>query len=306
MPARVVFMGSPEFSLPSLRALAENYEVVGVVTQPDRPAGRGKQLAAPPVKLLAQELGIPVIPPRRLREPEAMRQLREWAPEVIVVAAFGQILRQEVLDLPPKGCINVHASLLPRWRGASPIQAAILHGDQETGVTIMLMDAGLDTGPILSQRSIPIGDDDTAATLNRKLSTFGAELLTETLPKYLEGELKPKPQPSAGVTTMSTLNKADGKLDPSEGAIALERKVRAFTPWPGAFIEWKSAPLKVHAAHTVNNKRGKPGQHTEYQGLPSIATVNGWLVLDVVQPAGKKQMSGVEFLRGARDWATTN
>ena len=169
MLARVVFMGSPDFALPSLRALAANYEVVGVVTQPDRPAGRGKQLAPPPVKTLAQELGLPVIQPNRIREPEAMAQLRDWAPDLMVVAAFGQILRQEVLDLPPHGCINVHASLLPRWRGASPIQAAILAGDAETGVTIMRMDKGLDTGPILSQSAVSITINDTAATLGDKL-----------------------------------------------------------------------------------------------------------------------------------------
>lgn len=302
MPARVVFMGSPEFALPSLRALAANYKVVGVVTQPDRPAGRGKQLTAPPVKLLAEDLGIPVIQPRRLKDADAVQQLRDWAPDVIVVAAFGQILRQEVLDLPPKGCINVHASLLPRWRGASPIQAAILHGDKETGVTIMRMDAGLDTGPILSQRAIPMSENDTAATLSEKLSTLGAEILTETLPKYLSGELQPKPQPEDGVTIVSLIDKKDGKLDPAESADALERKVRAFNPWPGAFAEWKGGALKIHTAHVTAGKK-KPGEHLVVDGSPAVATSDGLLVLDEVQPAGKKSMQGVEFLRGARDWA---
>ena len=301
MAARVVFMGSPDFALPSLRALAADYQVVGVVTQPDRPAGRGKQLTAPAVKTLAQELGLPVIQPSRLREPEAIAQLRAWAPDLIVVAAFGQILRQEVLDLPPHGCLNVHASLLPRWRGASPIQAAILAGDAKTGVTIMRMDEGLDTGPILSQRAGPIAPDDTAASLSEKLSMLGANLLIDTLPKYLAGELKPTPQPESGITSAPILKKSDGELDPALSAEALARKVRAFNPWPGAFIIWKKQPLKVHRA-TVITRTSRPGQHLVEGGLPALGTANGLLILDEVQPAGKRPMSGSEFLRGTRDW----
>ncbi len=295
-------MGSPDFSLPVLRSLAASFEVAGVVTQPDRPAGRGKQLKAPPVKVLAEQLGLPVIQPRRLREPEAVHQLAAWAPDLIVVAAFGQILRKAVLELPPNGCINVHASLLPRWRGASPIQAAILHGDAHTGVTIMCMDEGLDTGPILSQRAIPIQPSDTAATLSEKLSTLGAELLTETLPQYISGTLKPQSQPDKGVTTVSTLNKADGNLDFSQDAAALERKVRAFNPWPGAFLTWRNQPLKVHRAHVAAGAAASATRQV-YDALPAVGTSNGLLVLDEVQPAGKKPMGGVEFLRGARDWA---
>lgn len=300
---RVVFMGSPEFALPSLRGLASNYQVVGVVTQPDRPAGRGKQLAAPPVKTLALELGIPVIQPRRLKEPETMAQLQAWAPDVIIVAAFGQILRPAVLDLPPHGCINVHASLLPRWRGASPIQAAILHGDAEAGVTIMLMDRGLDTGPMLSKRAIPIEPADTATTLSAKLSRLGADLLLETLPAYLAGDLQPEPQPAEGVTEVSTLEKSEGELDFSATAAELERKVRAFNPWPGAYMAWKGQPLKVHRAHVAPG-RGQPGERKIAEGLPAIATGDSLLVLDEVQPAGKKAMPGNGFLRGARDWAS--
>lgn len=303
MPARVVFMGSPEFALPTLRALATNFVVAGVVTQPDRPAGRGKQLTAPPVKLFAQKVGIPVIQPERLRQPEAIDQLRAWEPEVIVVAAFGQILRQAVLDLPAHGSINVHASLLPRWRGAAPIQAAILHGDAETGVTIMKMEAGLDTGPLLSQRAIPIQPTDTAGSLSEKLSQLGADLLVETLPKYLSGELKPRPQPEAGVTTVSMLDKSEGALDASQTAVELERKVRAFNPWPSAYLQWKGQPLKVHRAH-VTAGQGAPGARVVQGGLPALATSQGWLVLDEVQPAGRKPMQGAEFLRGARDWAS--
>jgi len=305
MAARIVFMGSPQFALPTLKALAAHYEVVGVITQPDRPAGRGKQLTAPPVKLLAQELGLPIIQPSRLREPEAVSQLRAWAPNLIVVAAFGQILRAEVLDLPPHGCINVHASLLPRWRGASPIQAAILNGDKETGITIMRMDAGLDTGPILSQRSIPIDPEDTAATLSAKLAELGAELLDETLPAYLAGELKPQAQAETGVTSAPMLSKAVGELDFSQSAEMLARKVRAFNPWPGAFILWKGAPLKVHRAHVATGK-GRAGEHIVEDGQPAIAAADGLLALDEVQPAGKKAMPGRDFLTGARDWQIAN
>jgi len=301
MTARVVFMGSPDFALPSLRALAASYDVVGVVTQPDRPAGRGKQLSAPPVKALAQELGLPLIQPRRLREPQAVEQLRAWAADVIVVAAFGKILRSEVLDLPKHGSINVHASLLPRWRGASPIVAAILNGDPETGITIMRMDAGLDTGPILSQRAIAIEANDTAGSLSAKLAPLGAELLIETLPDYLAGRLQPRPQPEAGVTLAPTLTKGEGGLDFSQSAAELERKVRAFNPWPGAFMLWKGTPLKVHKAH-VGQGSGGAGEHRVKDGLPALATPDGLLVLDEVQPAGKKVMSGSAFIIGVRDW----
>jgi len=301
MHARVVFMGSPEFALPSLRALAAAYEVVGVVTQPDRPAGRGKQLTAPPVKKLAAELGLPVIQPYRLRNPEALQSLTAWAPDLIVVAAFGQILRPAVLDLPPYGCVNVHASLLPRWRGAAPIQAAILHGDSQTGVTLMRMDAGLDTGPILSQRAIPIGPDDTAAILSDRLADLGAKLLIETLPSYLSGDLTPHPQPETGVTTAPTLSKSDGELDLAQDAQQLARKVRAFNPWPGAFTLWKGQPLKVHRAHAAAGSQ-PAGTRLVYEGLPALGAAGGLLVLDEVQPAGKKAMGGQQFLLGARDW----
>lgn len=302
MSTRVVFMGSPDFSLPTLRALAQYYDVVGVVTQPDRPAGRGKQLTPPPVKELAEQLGIPIIQPPKLRRPEAMEQLHAWQPDLIVVAAFGQILRQDVLDLPPHGCINVHASLLPRWRGASPIQAAILHGDAETGVTIMCMDKGMDTGDILSQRAIPIAPDDTAATLSDKLSALGGELLIETLPAYLSGELQPQKQPEEGVTVVSLIQKADGELDFSKPVAALERQVRGFNPWPGSFTQWKSQPLKVHRAHRAAGQ-ATPGSRLVVDGLPAIAAADGLLVFDELQPAGKRPMGGLDFLRGARDWA---
>ena len=299
--ASVVFMGSPDFSLPSLRALASSYNVAGVVTQPDRASGRGRELKAPPVKTLALELGIPLIQPEKLRQPEAMEQLRLWNPDLIVVAAFGQILRKEVLDLPRYGCINVHASLLPRWRGAAPINAAILHGDKETGVTIMQMDVGLDTGPMLSQRSIRLTSDDTAGSVFEKLSHLGAELLLETLPDYLAGKLTPIPQPEAGVTYAPMLKKEEGRLDFNQLAAELERRVRAFHPWPGAFMDLDGMPLKVHRARVEAGDAGV-GQRLIVQDQPAVGARAGILVLEEVQPAGKRPMSGKAFLAGGRNW----
>ena len=198
---RIVFMGSPDFAVPILRRLAAEYAVVGVVTQPDRAAGRGQTLQAPPVKRAAQELGIDVMQPERLRQPEAMERLRAWAPDLVVVAAFGQILKPEALELPRFGCLNVHASLLPRWRGAAPIQAAVLAGDAESGVTIMKMEAGLDTGPILLQRAIALSKQETGGSLFETLSALGANLLLEAIPPYLRGELLPRPQPAEASPT---------------------------------------------------------------------------------------------------------
>ncbi|GAP06073.1 methionyl-tRNA formyltransferase [Anaerolinea thermolimosa] len=303
MTLRIVFMGSPEFALPVLQRLAEVYQVVGVVTQPDRPAGRGKQLTPPPVKLLAQSLGIPVMQPEKLRQPEAFQQLLDWAPEVIVVAAFGQILRQNVLDLPPYGCINVHASLLPRWRGAAPIQAALLHGDEVTGVTIMKMNAGVDTGPILSQREVPILPEDNAASLSSRLAEAGASLLMETLPRYLSGEIQPIPQDDSKATLAPMLKKEDGRLDLSQPVVSLVNRVRAFNPWPGAFIEWQGQPLKILRAHGVTDDHAVPGRHCVINGWPGLGAVGGWLILDEVQPASKRPMSGKQFLSGARHWS---
>ncbi len=299
-----VFMGSPGFSLPILQHLAAEYPIAGVVTQPDRPAGRGRVLTAPPIKVMAEMLKLPVIQPRRLSEPEVMRQLEEWAPQLIVVAAFGQILRPAVLDLPQFGCINVHASLLPRWRGAAPIQAAILNGDETTGITIMRMDPGIDTGPILSQRALPIAPDDTASSLANKLAQVGADLLFETLPAYLSGELDPKPQDESLATYAPMLKKEEGLLDFSTPAAELECKVRAFNPWPGTYTFWNSQMLKIHHAHSTDGLEEPAGTRIVYQGLPAITTASGALVLDELQLAGRKIQSGKAFLQGVRDWDT--
>ncbi len=303
MDVRTVFMGSPEFALPSLTALAAHFHVVGVVTQPDRPAGRGRTLTAPPVKKLAQELDLPVIQPVRLRSAEAFEQLAGWQPELIVVAAYGQILRQVVLDLPSFGCINVHASLLPRWRGASPIQAAILAGDTKSGITIMKMDAGIDTGDILAQQSLDILETDTAQTLESRLAALGGALLMETLPGYIQGRIQPLPQPEDGATYAPMRKKEEGELDWSEPAKVLERKVRAFQPWPGTFLNWEGGDLKVQAARVRPfDEPVAPGLRSEREKFPVVAARDGWLVLEEVQPAGKKNMPGNVFLNGAPSW----
>lgn len=298
-------MGSPDFALPSLSTLAAKYEVVGVVTQPDRASGRGRELKAPPVKTLALELNIPAIQPQKLREPEAMSQLQAWHPDLIVVAAFGQILKKEVLELPKYGCINVHASLLPRWRGAAPINAAILAGDEETGVTIMKMDVGLDTGPMLSKKSIRIKPDDTAGSIFQALSTLGADLLLETLPDYINGKIMPQPQPAEGATYAPMLKKEDGLLDFNKPSLELERRVRAMSPWPGAWFEWNGNILKVARASVSVGEGLANGSRFTVQGRPAVMCAEGALVLEAVQPPGKKVMPGKSFLAGARNWESS-
>jgi len=301
---RIVFMGSPAFAVPVLEALAKNYCVAGVVTQPDRPSGRGGALSAPDVKTAALSLGIPVMQPEKLSTPDSVAKITEWAPDFIVVAAFGQILRRSVLDLPAYGCLNIHGSLLPRWRGAAPIQAAILAGDHETGITIMKMDSGVDTGPILSQRSVPIVPDDTGDSLSKKMAPLGAELVMETLPRYLSGDLIPRPQTEEGTTYASMLKKEDGLLDFTKSALELERRVRAMNPWPGAFFAWQGNPLKVLCAHIYHENTPGAGQRFIQEGCPAVGTSDGSLVLDEIQPAGKKPMPGRAFLAGARNWQT--
>lgn len=301
MEIKIVFMGSPDFALPTLQILNERFNVVGVVTQPDRPAGRGRVEQAPEVKILTQELGLPLIQPTSLKESSALEQLKDWAPDVIVVAAFGQILRENVLTLPTYGCVNVHASLLPRWRGAAPVQAAILH-DDVTGVTIMKMDEGLDTGPILSQREIPITPEMTAGALFDKLAHMGADLLAETLPKYMHGEIQPRPQDDRLTTYAPRLKREDGLIDFDQPAAFLEKMVRAYNPWPGAYQFWQDTRVKVYQAHAHTGLDIPPGTPAIVRDQPAWGTKEGLLVLDELQLAGKQRVSGAEFLRGAKDW----
>jgi methionyl-tRNA formyltransferase len=302
MLTQIVFMGSPDFSIPILKALAEKQQVVGVVTQPDRPAGRGKQLKAPPIKILANELGIPVIQPQKLKDPGVKEQLLEWNPDLIIVAAFGQILRPWVLDMPKYGCINVHASLLPRWRGASPIQAAILHGDAATGVTIMKMDPGIDTGDILTQAEVQILADDTGSTLSGRLSTLGASLLMDTLPGYLDGSIPPQKQDERKATYTGMIKKEAAFLDCTLTAAQLERTIRAYQPWPLARIVVNRAEIAITKARVITGLNVEPAKPYIYQKKPAVGAGNGLLVLDEIIPAGKKAMSGQAYLNGVRNW----
>lgn len=301
--ARVIFMGTPHFAVPTLLALGERHQVVGVVTQPDRRAGRGRQVAASPVKELALAQGWPLLQPPTLRSPDAVAQLKDWDPDVIVVAAFGQILHRQVLTLPPYGCLNVHASLLPRYRGAAPIAAAILDGETVTGVTIMHMDEGLDTGPILAQAKCPIAPDDTTVTLTAKLADLGADLLVATLPAWLAGQIQAQPQDDSLATYCKPLQKADGDLDWTRHADHLDRQVRACDPWPGAFTTWQGQRLKVLRARAWPAWRGqaKPGQVIELDGGIGVVTGQGVLQLVEVQLAGKNPMTAAVFARGQRD-----
>jgi methionyl-tRNA formyltransferase len=300
--SRIVFMGTPEFAVPSLQALHHHYTVVGVVTQPDRAAGRGNKVVFSPVKQFAVQVGLPLSQPLKLREPEAQAQLAEWQPDVIVVAAFGQILKPAVLNLPPRGCINVHASLLPRWRGAAPIAASILAGDKETGCTIMHMDVGLDTGAMLSKRAAPILAEDTTATLTARLAQLGADLLIETLPQVLSGSIAPTPQNDALATYAPQLKKEDGHLNFAQSAEELERRVRAFTPWPGTFALWNGQPLKILKTSLAPDVRGESGTIVQTPHGVAVACGAGGLWLEIIQPAGKKPMPAVDFVRGAKDF----
>ncbi len=302
---RVIFMGTPQFAVPTLSALIAHTNVVAVVTQPDAPSGRGNTLTPPPIKTLAQQHNLLVLQPPSLKPPEVVAQLRELKPDLIVVAAFGQILRRAVLELPPHGCINVHASLLPRWRGAAPIGAAIAAGDAETGVTIMQMDVGLDSGPMLSQARVLIQPSDTTGTLSEQLATLGAQLLIDTLPRWLNGSLSAQTQDESQVTTCRTLTKADGKIDWSRGAVEIERHVRAMQPWPQAWATWQGKPLKIHAAAVANavSVNGTIGALTQI-GKSRIGAQCGAGVLELVsiQPEGKKAMPAADFARGQRDF----
>lgn len=301
---RTVFMGTPEFAVPSLMALAAaGYELVGVYTRRDQPAGRGQQLAESPVKRAARDLGLPIRQPATLREPAAQAELAALAPDLIVVAAYGLILPQTVLDLPRFGCVNVHGSLLPRHRGAAPIAAAILAGDAEAGVSIMLMDAGVDTGPVLSTAALPIADGDTTGTLTPRLAELGADLLIRTLPRWLAGGVTPEPQPAAGASFAPRLGKRDGVIDWAEPAWLIERRVRAYQPWPAAHTHWRGQTLKVLRAEVGGPEAGGQAAGTVIGGpggQVGVVTGEGVLWLREVQLAGKRALPAAAFVAGAR------
>ena len=301
--ADVVFMGTPEFALPALRALIARHRVRGVVTMPDRPAGRGLAPRLSPVKALALEHDLPLLQPRSLRREEAVAALAAWPADVYVVAAFGLILPQRVLDLPPRGSLNIHASLLPRWRGAAPIQAAIRAGDARSGVSLMLMDAGLDSGPVLARRALGLAPDETAQTLHDRLAPLGADLLIEKLPDWLEGRLEPQPQDEARVTLAPQLRKEQGRIDWSLPAEAIERQIRAFTPWPGSHTLWDGRQLKILQAGVVAGSAA-PGQVIPLPDGLGIGAGAGLLRPLRLQLAGRRAQAGADFLRGRPDFLT--
>lgn len=303
---RVLFMGTPDFAVPSLRVLLdEGYDVIGVVTQPDRPKGRKRVLTPPPVKTVALERGIPVLQPERLRRPEAVDEVAALKPDLIVTAAYGQILPKAVLELPKFGCINVHGSLLPRYRGGAPIQYALLNGDAETGVTIMYMAEGLDTGDMISRVAVPITDEDTAGTLFDKLSREGAELLRRTLPELIAGTIQAVPQNDAEATYSPTLKREDERLDWSKPARELFNRIRGLNPWPVAYTEHNGEVLKVWAAKPpqasgqASSSGSKPGTVLTVSGAGiEVEAGDGTLWLTEVQPAGRKAMDAAAFGRG--------
>jgi methionyl-tRNA formyltransferase len=294
---RVLFYGTPAFALPTLHALLARHRVVAVVTQPARPAGRGQRVEGSPVKAVALEQGIPVLQPDRLRDPGWPDRLAEHAPEVAVVVAFGQILPETVLRVPPRGSINVHASLLPRYRGAAPIAWAIVRGERETGVTTFQMDAGMDTGPILLQRATGIGPEETAGELGARLATLGAEVLLETLDRL--DTLAPEPQDAGAATLAPRLRKEDGLLDWTQPAASLVARVRGLNPWPGAATAGPGGRLVLWRARAIAG-RGEPGALALADGRLVVGTGAGLLEPLEVQPENRRPMSWNAYLRGAR------
>ena len=317
---RIIFMGTPELSCASLEKLAhdKNFQIVAVVTQPDKPKGRELKPQPSPVKILAQKLNPPVLQPAKARDEKFISELRELKPDLIAVVAYGQILPQAILDLPKSGCLNVHASLLPKYRGASPIQSAILNGETETGVTIMKMDAGLDTGGIPAQARTPILPEDNSQTLHDRLAQLGGELLVETIPDYVAGKIQPEPQPKEGVSYAAKIKKEDGRIDWNLSAQEILNRLRAFTPWPGIFtflkIEQKPQLLKIWKAEIVEEisdrdsalrcpdaaaRRPYPGGIllADKNGIVAVCGEKALRILEL-QREGGRRLSAQEFLAG--------
>jgi methionyl-tRNA formyltransferase len=305
--ARIVFLGTPAFGATILEALvADGHDIVAVVTQPDRAAGRGRrQIAMPEVKQVALTHELTIFQPESLRRDRAVvERLQTLASEVLVLASFAQILRRPVLELAPHGCIGVHASLLPKYRGAAPIPAAILQGERETGITLMLTDTGMDTGPIIAQGALVIDPRETTETLTARLAQLGAELLVRTLPSWLHGDIAPQPQNEALASYARPIDKADGAIDWRRPAVDIDRQIRAYTPWPGAYCGCKGASLKVLQAHPLPEWRGEdlPGRVVQYGEQIAVATGAGLLVLDELQLAGRRAMDACAFACGRCDF----
>ncbi len=301
---KIVFMGTPDFAAGALEALiGAGHQVTAVVTQPDKPKGRSKELLPPPVKQCALKHGIPLLQPKRIKTPEAVEELKKYSADVYVVAAFGQILSQQILDIPPYGCLNIHASLLPKYRGASPIQHVIIDGEKKTGVTIMQMDAGLDTGDMLYQKEIPIEDTDDYETLHDKLMALGAEAIVEALPLLEQGRLKPQKQDDSLSCYASLIDKSMGKIDFARPAAKLDRLIRGLTPWPSAYTTYHGKQLKIWKAQAVAWEAGpqRAGEILQVdRDSVTVAAGEGALKLWEVQLEGKKRMTVHDFLLGVK------
>jgi methionyl-tRNA formyltransferase len=299
---KIIFMGTAELSCASLEKLAGNFSIVGVVTQPDKPKGRELKPQPSPVKILAQKLNLPVLQPTRARDEQFISELRELQPDLIVVVAYGQILPQSMLDLPTFGCVNVHTSLLPKYRGAAPIQSAILNGETETGVTIMEMDAGLDTGAIVAQTRTPILPEDNSQTLHDRLAQLGADLLVQTIPDFVTGKIRPTPQNNSEATHTAKIKKEDGKINWNDPAEKILNRLRAFTPWPGVFtflkLETKPQLLKIWQAEVVD-KSGEAGEilQADKRGIIVACGKNALRILEL-QREGGKRLAAEQFLAG--------
>jgi len=302
MSPSLIFLGTPDFAVPVLEKLSKSFQVIGVITQPDRPSGRGRKLVPPAVKVSAESLNLEIFQPQDVNSKLSLDLIKSWNPDLITVAAFGQILSPALLALPHYGCLNVHASLLPRWRGASPINAAILENDTFSGVTIMKMAEGLDDGPILTQESTPIQSHETAGSLSERLSAIGADLLVKTIPSYISGDIQTQTQDQSKITYAHLLKRQDGLLDFKQSAEQLARKVRAYSPWPGTFTYWDDQRLIIHQAQAINVTSPGSGVFTRYESLPAVGTGEGLLVLNTLQQAGKRKNTGKEFLHGSTDW----
>jgi len=297
---RVVYMGTPAFAVPPLQALLEEgYKIITVVTQPDRPAGRSRTPRPSPVKQWALQHDLPIRQPQRLRG-EAEGQLHRLAPDLIVVAAYGEILRPNLLDLPPHGCLNLHASLLPRHRGAAPVAAALLAGDDETGITLMEMDAGMDTGGMIAQEAIPLSGQERRGELTIRLAQVAADLLRRTLPAWLAGQITPQPQDKAQATYCSVLQRKDGRIDWTRPAVYIERMTRAYDPWPGAYTLLHGRRLQIWRAKVASGLNIRPGIISLQNQKIVVGTGKEGLVLEEVQLAGKRRMNGEDFARGQR------
>ena len=302
-PPRVLFYGSPDFAIPTLQALIDSpFRPIAVVTQPDARAGRGRSLRPPPIKQLAAAHDIPALQPAKLRDRAAIAQIASLRPDLQIVAAYGQLIPTEILDLPSHGSLNVHASLLPRWRGASPISAAILHGDTETGVSIMLVDEHEDTGDILRQQSTPVRPTENAGDLSDRLAQMGARLLLETIPDWLNGAIQPIPQDSDRITRARRVKKSQGRIDWHQSAEQVSRHIRAYTPWPAAATTLDQTPIRVTlATYADSADQNPPGTILQAGTTIDVATADGVLQIHRLQRAGKRELSAEEFARGTRE-----